>query len=229
MPQAGLAGRKMITSSLSILPFAILTYPGSISTPMAFRPQWAEASRVVPVPVKGSRTLSPVKEDILTRRCASSSGNGPGWLLVGSPLGPSHTCRKPPLVLLLRKPGRFPLLATGLAVPARLPQHEDKLNVIFDDGIGLVRLSQETGPVLDLVACVRYLVPQNRSEVVEADPPGPHDDVCVQRDDRMPAIFAARQANVTDHAHEAAARDKHAKAMPRYLVKLVMEGVIVLD
>lgn len=147
----------------------------------------------------------------------------------GSPIRAVPHLPEPPLVLLLREPGRFPLLAAGLAVPARLPQHEDKLNVIFDDGIGLVRLSQETRPVLDFVACVRYLVPQNGSKVVEADPPGAHNNVRMQGHNRMPAVLAAREANVTDDAHEAAARDERAEAMPPYLVELVMEGVIVLD
>jgi hypothetical protein len=64
-----------------------------MSTPMALRPQRAEASRVVPVPMKGSSTVSPANENIRTSRYASSSGNGAGWRLVDSPLGPFHTWR----------------------------------------------------------------------------------------------------------------------------------------
>jgi integrase len=46
-------------------------------------------------------------------------------------------------MLLFCKPGRFPLLAGRLPVPARLPQHQDELDIVLDDGIGLVGLPQE--------------------------------------------------------------------------------------
>jgi hypothetical protein len=43
----------------------------------------------------------------------------------------------------------------------------------------------------------------------------------------MPAVLAAGQADVPDDAHEPAAGNQQAKAMPPYLVELAMEGVIV--
>ena len=43
------------------------------------------------MPMQGSRTVSPANENILTRRYASSSGNGAGCCLVDSPLGPFRT------------------------------------------------------------------------------------------------------------------------------------------
>ena len=136
---------------------------------------------------------------------------------------------EPLMVLLLCKPGRFPLLAGRLAVPARLPQHQDELDVVLDDGIGLVGLPQEAGPVPGLMACIRDLVPEDRRQVVEADLPRPHDDVGVHWHHRMPAMLAPRQANVPDDAHEPAAGNQHAKAMLPHLVELAMKGVIAFD
>ena len=136
---------------------------------------------------------------------------------------------EPLLVLLLRQPGRLPLPVGGLAIPARLPQHEDELDVVLDDGIGLVGLPQEAGTVLDLMIRIGYLVPENGSEVVEADVPGPHDDVGVHRHDRMPAVLAAGQADVPYDAHEPAAGNQHSEAMSPYLVQLALEDVVVLD
>ena len=45
-----------------------------ISTPMLLRPQWAQARLVVPVPMKGSSTVSPTKLNMRTTRSAGSSG-----------------------------------------------------------------------------------------------------------------------------------------------------------
>src|ERR1039457_3210500 len=106
---------------------------------------------------------------------------------------------------------QMPLLLRRL--PARLPEHQDELDVILDDGIGLVGLPQEAGPVLDLITRIGYLVPENGRQVVEADLPGPHNDVGVHRHARMPAMLAAGQADVPDDAHEPAAGNQHAKAM----------------
>jgi hypothetical protein len=61
-------------------------YSGSISIPMLFRSVLRAATIVVPVPQKGSRTVSPTNENILTSRVASSNGNGAGWCLVDAPV-----------------------------------------------------------------------------------------------------------------------------------------------
>src|SRR4030042_2935613 len=49
----------------------IRQYSSSISIPMLFLPVFIAASIVVPVPQKGSSTVSPQKENILTSREAS--------------------------------------------------------------------------------------------------------------------------------------------------------------
>src|SRR5260370_342505 len=57
------------------------TYGGSTSFAIEFRPAAPAASVVEPVPAKGSRTVSPAKENIRMSRSASSRGywaGGPG-------------------------------------------------------------------------------------------------------------------------------------------------------
>ncbi len=72
--------RKRLEFSVFSLLAAIRQYSRSISTPMLFRPFFRAATIVVPEPQKGSRTVSPEKENMRTNRVASSSGNGAGWL-----------------------------------------------------------------------------------------------------------------------------------------------------
>ena len=52
---------------------------------MLFRPFLNAATMVVPLPQKGSRTVSPTKENMRTNRVANSSGYGAGWLFVEAP------------------------------------------------------------------------------------------------------------------------------------------------
>src|ERR1039457_7187777 len=61
---------------------AMRQYSVSSSMPMLFRRVLRAATMVVPVPQKGSRTVSPTKENIWTSREASSRGRGAGCSLV---------------------------------------------------------------------------------------------------------------------------------------------------
>ena len=70
----------------------MFAYSRSISTPMLLRPARMAASMVVPVPAKGSSTVSPQNENIFTHRSASSSGNGAGCSRVDAP-GMVQNCR----------------------------------------------------------------------------------------------------------------------------------------
>ncbi len=55
------------------------TYAGSTSTETEFRPVSIAARAVVPVPAKGSSTVSPAKLNIRMRRRGTSAGYGAGW------------------------------------------------------------------------------------------------------------------------------------------------------
>ena len=76
---------KSPDSCLSSLRFAIRIYADSSSTPIALRSQRAAANSVVPVPMTGSKTVSHVNENILTKLYANCSGYGAGCSLVDSP------------------------------------------------------------------------------------------------------------------------------------------------
>jgi len=60
---------------------------------MLLRPQRAQARLVVPVPIKGSSTVSPAKENILTKRSANSSGYGAGCCRLDVPGKSDQICR----------------------------------------------------------------------------------------------------------------------------------------
>ena len=84
-----------------------------------------------------------------------------------------------------RSDARFP-------VAARLPLHQDELDVILDHGVGLVRFAQEaTGPSLHFVRRVGDLVPDYGRQVVEPQCPAPVLNGGVQRNHGMPATVPA--------------------------------------
>ena len=58
---------------------AVSRYVLSTSIPMLFLPVAAAAMVVLPVPRKGSRTVSPAKEKSLISRSARAVGKGDGW------------------------------------------------------------------------------------------------------------------------------------------------------
>jgi hypothetical protein len=99
------------------------------------------------------------------------------------------------------------------AITPRFPLHQDKLDVILDDGIRFVWLAQEaTTTVFDLVSNICDLVPNNRSEVVISDLTAAFLDGCVQRNNGMSSvILAAGQTHISDHADQAPTRDQHFK------------------
>jgi hypothetical protein len=75
------------------------TYLGSISQAMLFRPVFTAAIEVVPVPQKGSSTVSPAKENNLTNRSAKGTGNGAGWpFRVDSPFTSDQADVSQPLI-----------------------------------------------------------------------------------------------------------------------------------
>ncbi len=88
---------------------------------------------------------------------------------------------EPLLVFFLSESGCVPLLICRLTIPPRFAKHQDELYVIFNNGIGLVGLAEKARPVFDLVIGIGDFVPKNRTEVVEANLPGPNHDIGVHR------------------------------------------------
>ena len=60
--------------------------------PILFRPCCIAANMVVPLPQKGSTTVSSTNEYICIKRDASSNGNGAGWSCFVDAPGSSQIC-----------------------------------------------------------------------------------------------------------------------------------------
>ena len=117
---------------------------------------------VVPVPAKGSSTVSPANENILIRRYANSTGNG-GVLAGRGTCQPRPDRAKPICLFLLRKPGPRSLIIGGPSVSPVLTQHQYVLDVVLDNSVRLVRLSEETCAIaVCLELGIRDLVPDDR-------------------------------------------------------------------
>ena len=120
------------------------------------------------------------------------------------------------------------MLFCRLTVSARLPQHQNKFDVIFDDGIGFVRFAEEAGAtIFDFIFGVGNLVPEDRSEVIKADATAANDDIGVQGHDHVATVAFARKANVADNADEPAARNENAQAVTPNAVEFIMELLVV--
>ena len=119
----------------------------------------------------------------------------------------------------------------GPAVAARFPLHQDELDVVLDDRVGLVGLPEEPSRApIDLVGGVRDLAPDDRRQIVEAEPPAALLDGSMKGDHRMPAgVPSPRKADVAHHAHEASAGDQRFAAHAPDLVELIEELVVILD
>jgi hypothetical protein len=54
-----------------------------------------------------------------------------------------------------------------IAVATRLPLHEDEFNVILNDGVWFIRLSEKARTPLHLIGSVGDLMPDNWGEVIK--------------------------------------------------------------
>ena len=116
-------------------------------------------------------------------------------------------------------------------VAARLALHQDELDVVLDDSVRLVRFPQESRrSAFDLVRRVRDLVPDDWSQIVEAQRAAAFLDGRVQRDNGMPpAVLAPRQADVADNTNEPASRNQRPVTHAPDGVELVEKLIVVLD
>ncbi len=65
----------------------------------------------------------------------------------------------------------FALFLRRLPVSPGLALHENEFHVVFDDGVGFVRLAQELRPVGHFIGCVGDFMPDDGIQIVKADPP----------------------------------------------------------
>ena len=207
---------------------AIRQYSGSISTPMLFRPVLRAAIIVVPVPQNGSSTVSPVKENMRTRRVASSIGNGAGCCLVDAP-GIFQICWKPLSELFLGYLACFALCFRGLPISPRLALHEDEFHVVLDDGVGFIRLAQKLRPVRHFIGGIGDFVPDDGVQIVKANPSADDTNVGMEGENEVSAKIASGHADIADHAHQPPTGDKDTKSMPPNLFQLTQKCLVILD
>ena len=114
------------------------------------------------------------------------------------------------------------------AVLATLPEKQNVLDVVLDDRARLVRLTVESRAVaFGLHHTVGDLVPENRREAVQANPPRPHLDIGVQGHYPVPPVKPARNANVADNAADPATSHQYAGTFLPDLVEFIKEVFIV--
>src|SRR3990170_4509969 len=107
------------------------------------------------------------------------------------------------------------------AVGPWLPLHKNKLDIVLDDGVGLVRLPQKGRAVLDLEGRVGDLVPDHGRQVVKPDLATMLHDGSVDRHYHVGTKGATRPAHVADDHHETTALHENTQALDPDLIKLL--------
>src|ERR1035437_10287749 len=129
------------------------------------------------------------------------------------------------------KSGRLPLLCRWLAIRAMLSEHEDVLNIVFDDCVRFVRLAKKS---CSIAICfkfgVRNFVPENRRQIIEANPSSANTNIGVERQDKMSSfVFSPCNTNIANIADEPSARLNHPVAMSPNFIKLIKKVFVVVE
>src|SRR5439155_673389 len=114
-------------------------------------------------------------------------------------------------------------------VRARLPQHEDELDVILHNTVWLVGFAEDRGTRVGLVLGICDLVPNYRREIVEPDFSAPDSNVGMQGKDHMATELTTREAYVSDDADQAASRNQDSIDFPPHFAEFVVKLFIVLN
>src|SRR5206468_8352253 len=102
-----------------------------------------------------------------------------------------------------------------------LSQKQYVLDVVFDDGSRLIRLSVKTSAVaLSFSSTIGNFVPENGSQTVETHLTASSLDIGMQWQDVVSTLLLSRDTNVSNHATDTTAWDKHASAFTPYLIEL---------
>ncbi len=136
---------------------------------------------------------------------------------------------KPPVEILFPDSARVSLPLGRLPVSSRFSLHEDKLHVVLDDGVWLIRFAQELRSVGDLVRGVGNFVPNDRVQVVKADTPADDANVSVKGKDKVASKVTPGDADIAHNAHETSSGNKESVNMTPDFLQLEQESFVVLD
>lgn len=150
-------------------------------------------------------------------------------MLSGRSPGDVPELAEPGVVVLLINHRESALFLRRLAIAAGLPLHQDKLDVVLNDGIRLVGFAEEFGAVLNLIIGIGNLVPDDRIQIIEAQVTATDTNVSMQWKHSMTTESTARYANVANHTHQTATRYQYAEALFEHLTKLGQELLVVVD
>jgi hypothetical protein len=136
---------------------------------------------------------------------------------------------KPSIKLSLSKPTGITLPVCRFSIASGLPLHEDKLHVVFYNGIGLVRFAEELRAVGNLIRGVGDLVPDNRIEIIKPDATANNRDVGMEGKNEMTAKAPACDTYIAHYANQTSSRSKDAEYMTPYFFQFGKKRLIVLD
>ncbi len=95
-----------------------------------------------------------------------------------------------------------PTLRLGwISIAPRFPLHQDEFYVILDYRVRLVGLTEKLAAVISFETRVRYLVPDDRVEVVKTDFPTRDADIRVEGHDDMSSERPPRQAYIANNTN----------------------------
>lgn len=136
---------------------------------------------------------------------------------------------KPLIELSLGYLARSALFIGRLPVSSGLALHEDEFHVVFDDGVGFIRLAQELRPVRHFIGCVGDFMPDDGIQIVEANPPTNDTNVGMEGKHKVPAEIASGHADISDHTHQPSTGDKDTKGMSPYLFQFAQKRLVIVD
>ena len=146
----------------------------------------------------------------------------------GCPADVAPDLPEPGLVVVGRDDAQHACFRGRSAIRSRFALHEDELEVVLDHRIRLVGLPEKASSAVYFVRCVRYLAPDDRRQVVEADATTLFLDRCMQRHHGVtPPVTAPRQTHVTDDTHQPPTGNQHPVGVPPHLLQLVEELLVV--
>jgi len=115
-----------------------------------------------------------------------------------------------------------------LAVSTGFAQHQNKLDIVFDDGIGFVGFAEKArAAIFDFIFGVGDLVPKYWSEVIETDAAAANDNVGVQGHDHVATVAFARKADIADNADQPTSRDEDPQAVAPDVIEFIVERLVV--
>jgi hypothetical protein len=141
-------------------------------------------------------------------------------MLLGRGTGDIPYLLKPAVKVFFADSAFFSLLNRGFSVASGFALHQDKLNIVLDDGIRFVWLSKEFGTVFNLIGSVGDFVPNDGVKVVEADTPAYDANVGMKGKNQVTPKISSRNADITNDAHKAATRDKDTVDVPPDFLQL---------